>query len=607
MIKTDPRFAEEGGIKDFGYSSYFEADVDDQGEKGSQVPFYKFDKEGLTTELNNQYRIVYETVRMDLREAKKKDFMTSLVPLAEALKVRVISKGPAKAYFLLKPVQKFMHKIMRHHSTFRLIGEPVDFHSFESLKKVSGEWLSVDYTSATDLLNPQLSEWCVDELCKVVGLPEDLTEYFHLALTGHMMRLDADYTKGEDHVYKKQQWGQLMGSIVSFPILCLINAALCRLSYEIGHKDQFPWGVDLKKCPLLVNGDDGLLRCNLLTRKVWEQIAALGGLSPSDGKVYFHKNYLNINSTSFWFESETNSFIHLPYVNMGLMTGMTRSEGLVSLNQLVTAEEKQFNSQRSIGSRHRDLIKSCPKEIQIAVHRQFVHRNFSLLSAAKVPWYVPESLGGVGLYCFLDSSGTSYLNDPITGARLGPSDLDLRCIRLLFQKQVRVPLSKLPATQPLEARQAWYSLKGFNIETKYELTENLFSRALSLKRNQEEIFGLLDTAAYYLTPLLVLKEMRKHPLTQLRTNQRAWSKLTREALSRPNLLGFTVLKDTYVYRSARFIPHFQKERVRHILTAPGLDPGVLSYTELKRDLLTSTDILQVLDFDQEPMVVIDVT
>jgi len=500
-----------------------------------EIPTYVL-RADFVDEFNQKYLKLYDRV-LDL--AQQEEANTTLVALAEALKVRIISKGPPLTYFVLKPVQKFMHKIMRHQRCFKLIGTPVTAEILDdTYKGLDGDFLSVDYASATDLLNPVLSKVCVNEICQVTGIPSNLRGLFEKALTGHTVE------------GLPQMWGQLMGSIVSFPILCLINAAICRFSFELGENKQW---TNLNEIPLLVNGDDGLLRCNKSTKFFWERLSALGGLTPSVGKVYFSKEYMNINSTSFILKND--SIVHVPYINMGLVKGMTRSDGKVGVDSVADSLQSSFGT---IGSRHRELIDSVPNGLKLKVHKLFIHENYTVLKSVKVPWYVPENLGGVGLKPFtvytgddVDEFKYSYLEE--NGVRYGPSDLDLKICRILLNKyqDKSCNVSKLPTLQPVQARQVWYNNKGFDIPRIHTIMKPA-SQLVQCAVSQERVSSFLDMTTFYYCPSLVTRVVEKS-LDSLRRNERAWSKLLITAVSTPGLPGFDYLHGVKDYKLAYFV------------------------------------------------------
>jgi hypothetical protein len=431
--------------------------------------------------------------------------VVSLVPLAEALKVRTISKGPPLTYFVLKPVQKFLHKILRKKRVFDLLGRPHVQPQY--LKQVLAPapmvesesdllFHSLDYESATDLLDPEVSGCIVDEICASVGMPEDLTTLFHRSLTGHRLSI----REGRDKLEKDQEWGQLMGSITSFIVLCLANAAVVRKSYEIsvGHR------VRLDSCPMMINGDDGLVRAPPNFSTIWKDIAASAGLKPSIGKVYSHPIYMNINSTSF--EYDEGEIRHIPYVNMGLVAGLQRSGGKVAA---VLEETENDGFSMSLGARHHSLLRSCPYELRERVHQLFLSENRKALEAALVPWYVSESWGGVGLMSFsvYETHGDD-VDDVKVIRRYGPTALDSACVSFFesSKRSSRLPV-RISTLQPILCRSIWSSRLDIPGSSK-------------MLGSADE--GFLDVATFYLLPHQV---MTQKPLDKerLRANRRAWA------------------------------------------------------------------------------------
>lgn len=323
------------------------------------------------------------------------------VGLPEALKVRVISKGPPLTYFCLKPIQKFMWKIMKDHPTFQLIGKPV---TEDILLRVLGgvvkdhrAYLSGDYKAATDNLRWELTETVWEEFCQVCSIPVVLKELGLRALTQHIF-----VDKAGIHVPQKA--GQLMGSIISFPILCLVNAAVCRWALLLTDYSQEggPWKqVPLKSLPLLINGDDCAMLISRKGRDLWERIAAMAGLETSIGKTYFSDKFVNINSTNFTVEWEFIPDVRgssyelrmtqVPYVNLGLLHGLKRSGGKVTVMDVDV----------DLASRQSELLKlSAGCVSDLSLHRLFLKHNQAALNAfseRRIPFYVPKQYGGVGL------------------------------------------------------------------------------------------------------------------------------------------------------------------------------------------------------------------
>jgi len=232
-----------------------------------------------------------------------------VVPLLEAFKVRTITKGDADQYHLARRWQKVIHGIMRKQLNCRLIGQPCNaallsqtfgnspYFSFEDKE---GFFVSGDYESATDLLHPFLSEVANEAICQRLRVPLEDQLVLKQCLTGHELK----YTKkGTLH---KQQWGQLMGSPSSFPILCLINLAATKVAYEeyfrsVGMLKENEFAV-LEELPMVVNGDDILFWCFQPEHyTLWKEVTKQCGLKFSLGKNYTHKRVAIINSELYFF------------------------------------------------------------------------------------------------------------------------------------------------------------------------------------------------------------------------------------------------------------------------------------------------------------------
>jgi hypothetical protein len=321
------------------------------------------------------------------------------VALAESLKIRVITKGPAFHQMFLRNLWQKLHRQLRNHPTFRLIGETVTEQvMLEALGiKLEGDetYLSGDYKAATDNLQSWVSEEIADRLGEVLDLLSGELRLLKESLTGHIFL-------NEKFEMLEQLRGQLMGSITSFPVLCIANAAMCRWAMEIAEKKI----ILLRDSKLLINGDDCAMRCKSTLYPIWKRITAFAGLEESVGKTYESRNFVNINSTSFERTEKPFSInctysdkldnqrlTHLKltkYVNVGLMLGMKRSGGKVGLGG-------QGDNCDTLGSRARELISVCPLAMQESVMKTFISHHKLAMTKSRLPWYIPEWLGGLGL------------------------------------------------------------------------------------------------------------------------------------------------------------------------------------------------------------------
>lgn len=381
------------------------------------------------------YKRIIKIALSELAEAK-------LHGLAESNKVRSISKGPPFLYSVLKPLQRKLWSVLKKHPCFTLIGEPItDSYVQErmgSSLKEGFKFLSIDYSDATNELFSWCSECVIKALCENLSLDEETKDFFIRAMTEHIIILEEPIinSSGKRELLEldrlPQKRGQLMGSIMSFPILCIVNAAICRWAVELSSQRVFT----LKDCPLAVNGDDGIMKVNDSGRVFWERISSFCGLSPSIGKVYFSDQFLNMNSTTFDFYSQgwegyqvmnregtklvnrIRYFRLIRFINFGLLFGLKRS-GLVS----------QKKRSPSYGAQARDLISTCPPRLRERVLCQFIHLNKSRFDSLFIPWFIPEQLGGLGL--------------PIIG-KYSPCDRDLRVARKIYEHKNMFRLPSLP-------------------------------------------------------------------------------------------------------------------------------------------------------------------
>lgn len=314
--------------------------------------------------------------------------MVKPVGLAEALKVRVISKGPPHTYFVLKPMQKFLWGQLQRFWNFELTGQPISVELLNKrFKGVYGDnYLSGDYESATDELHSWTSEAAcnilIDILERKVGFCLDSLRHLMLnALTRHLYDVDGEL--------KPQLRGQLMGSIISFPFLCIINMTLIKVAYEKTHHLSFR---SIRDIPAWFNGDDCLIEYgNYRFPAVWEQIGSFIGLSKSIGKSYDMKKFLTVNSTYFTRDGHMKWNL-IPIVNLGVLYGLKRSSQ--------GAENSKYWEEEllDLSSRFRDLMKDLDHSpLKKKTKERFLYINGELLNKSGLNWVLPQYLGGLGL------------------------------------------------------------------------------------------------------------------------------------------------------------------------------------------------------------------
>lgn len=260
--------------------------------------------------------------------------------IQEPLKARVITKGDARAYYAVMPLQKDCWKHLAAKEEFSLIGRPLAEENLinidqgtdrvlaaSGLKETFEEWVSGDYSAATDGLSLEISQLALRQYMMSIGLSEkdDLWQLASKALGAHKVSYgkthdgsDSDNQLPDDFVMK----GQLVGSPMSFPILCAINfvaykTALRRyIKAKGGNWDEV---AKIGSLPVCVNGDDILFKANKeFFTDFWQPAIKAIGFSLSLGKNYFSGTFLTVNSEG-WRPMKNGRFQKLGYLNTGLI------------------------------------------------------------------------------------------------------------------------------------------------------------------------------------------------------------------------------------------------------------------------------------------------
>jgi len=355
--------------------------------------------------LNKRFETLWIRI---LKSATREEPQAKPVALSEALKVRMITKGPPFLYTAMRNIWKYIHNILRQHPTFSLIGEQI---SEEEMLDAMGAklqedeaYLSGDFRAATDNVKASATRVVAEEIAECIGLGNIEKQEFIKSLVEHTF--DG----------KKQRTGQLMGSITSFPVLCLIVATVCRWSWEVTNGRMRL----LRDIPLRVNGEDNVMKSKKGTKKIWNIIAKAFGLIESVGKTYESDKFIEMNSVTFERLEHPVTFQYInkitgkkslrlqwfrmnKWVNTGLMLGMKRS-GKAGLGDLTSRYA-------NLSTRAQTLIRNAPKGSEKRLMKVFLRHHRKFLDEARVPWYIPTWLGGLGLPA---------------GEWGGPSDLDRR-------------------------------------------------------------------------------------------------------------------------------------------------------------------------------------
>jgi hypothetical protein len=336
----------------------------------------------------------------------------------EPFKVRTISKGESLPYYLAKRMQLVLHGAMRKMECFRLIGRPLDATDLMDLVKQSNfyldseesSWLSIDYSAATDGLSARLSSEIMKQLLGNLFVRNPYVYNMMLSvLAPH--RIFYPKVAGVQLDPVLQQNGQLMGSVLSFPILCLANLGL----YLTVRKRERPW-APLRNLlgSVLVNGDDMLY---IGSKSEWDLHKVLGkriGLEMSPGKAYLHKRYANVNSTSLDMDlsKARSSPVEVKFLNVGLMVGQHKVLGKVGSDDDIRSNPVSAVIAEvvrgSLPRKQADVFKQYCSMHSGELKREIKGRNL----------FVPKVLGGMGVEPILGIETTLTLGQVALAERL---------------------------------------------------------------------------------------------------------------------------------------------------------------------------------------------
>jgi len=232
-------------------------------------------------------------------------------------------------------------------------------------------WLSGDYTAATDNFPMSVTNALLEGILESVPNPST-KEWARYECSNHII----EYPGGK---LGEQSSGQLMGSLLSFPLLCFLNDFIVSES-----------GFQPGK--YLINGDDVVACGPIDVINKWRANAPTVGLSLSLGKNFIDDKFCTVNSQLFY----EGQCLHTGKVSCQTRTGATIG---------YCFQETQFYF-------------GATQEIR----EEFIRRNLLPLRKTVRSLKVPTSHGGLSLnfdYASLSSkerelSKRSYIHDLIS-------------------------------------------------------------------------------------------------------------------------------------------------------------------------------------------------
>lgn len=333
----------------------------------------------------------------------------------DPLKARIITKNNWQCT-VLKPLQKMIHSRLRQHPSFRLIGESLTDDIINTLPRFPGsKYVSGDYEAATDNFNSDATETVLDEiLSNMTGPLSKSPEYMILArksLTG-LRILDSEV--GDFTMTR----GQLMGSLLSFPILCIVNFAIWRHATELSLGTRCDgMGLGGPHDHVLINGDDIGFCATEGQYTLWTKLTPQVGLKPSLGKNYFCSEFITLNTQLYsWKDGKLRRVF---FLNQGLLLPPGGEEAHRSTVDLLEA----------LGPMHDDFVMGASdKEAASAV---FVSHHKDLLKRSWRNLFGPREYGGLGAHPVRSSKRWNSL--------AGYSVRQLMVSELIQQGKIKLP------------------------------------------------------------------------------------------------------------------------------------------------------------------------
>jgi hypothetical protein len=311
--------------------------------------------------------------------------------ICEPLKVRNITASNAIPYAISRGMQKFLHSSLKDYPQFKLIGRSLDSNVVNDLlnKGRKGDWIvSGDFSAATDNIKIELTklvfEYILKKFITVERLSNDPDIMDLVQILRHVLyEHEIEYPKFSGIEPVTQCTGQLMGSTLSFPILCIINLITYWIAVE-------PDVKDFRDLNVMINGDDIMFKCSKARYQNWLDTLEQAGLTPSPGKNFFHEKYGTINSALFYQQSATVTK-YIPFFNVGMILGQSK-----------VARMSEEEGEKPIHCLHKDAIMGALDPIRADLrfrtyNKEVLTKSSTMYDGTVLNWYLPTTMGGLGM------------------------------------------------------------------------------------------------------------------------------------------------------------------------------------------------------------------
>nr|UYL95442.1 MAG: RNA-dependent RNA polymerase [Hulunbuir Botou tick virus 4] len=152
--------------------------------------------------------------------------------------------------------------------------------------------ISGDYSQATNLINAKTVRTIVGVLCE----SDHLTPEEKRVLWQSFTDLRLIECTGTKYFVR----GQMMGSYVSFPLLCILNRAMYNITQNWSHRLGGRKMSDRRPRPARFNGDDCAFNGTRGTFELWRQVTSFYGMEVNVDKTGLSKKKIELNSRVFF-------------------------------------------------------------------------------------------------------------------------------------------------------------------------------------------------------------------------------------------------------------------------------------------------------------------
>lgn len=257
---------------------------------------------------------------------------TRLSTVSTGGKDRIVSVFSVERSFLTP-----LHRIIYDHISRKkwlLRGEAEPGRFLDFLPRQGEIFVSGDYESASDNLNVHLSE-------HILACLESTSEFVPRRVWAEARAaLRSGLGKGST-----QERGQLMGSVLSFPLLCITNFLALKFSIR-------------RFVPLRINGDDIVFRATPSEYRDWKNCVQEWGLTLSQGKTLVSKSTFSLNSA--FFQSTEDRVVSLPFLRSSCIFGPPETANAVAGRLRSSVVEVKKKTRMKV---HRRVLSECRQAI----------------------------------------------------------------------------------------------------------------------------------------------------------------------------------------------------------------------------------------------------